>query len=102
MQRLPPAVLPHGPDTPAAPLQAHLLRTVPGDDIPAEERAPGRVLPAVPPGHLYRAGAQPAGGPVGRPGAVGADTRGRSGGRGGEGGGGGWTETKSDSAEDGG
>ena len=100
MQRLPLSLLSDGEDPPVAPLQAHLLRAVPGDHVAGHELAAHRELPAVSPGDLRRKRPQPAGSPVGQQPAVGADTGGGGGGGGG-GRGGWWTERRSCGGEDG-
>lgn len=76
-------VLPPRPDPADAPLQAHLLRPLPGEDVADGRHHPQRVLPPVPLDHLHPGEPHLVGRPVGQHGHLGPDLRGA--GAGGEG-----------------
>lgn len=79
MQCVPPGLHALRADSPAAPLQTHLLPAVPGDHVPGTGQHPHSGLPALPPPYLHWPQPRPAGGTVGGQQAVGADTRGGGG-----------------------
>lgn len=69
-------VLPPRPDPADAPLQAHLLRPLPGEDVADGRHHPQRVLPTVPLDHLHPGEPHLVGRPVGQHGHLGPDLRG--------------------------
>lgn len=69
-------VLPPRPDPADAPLQAHLLHPLPGEDVAVGRHHPQRVLPPVPLDHLHPGERHLVGRPVGQHGHLGPDLRG--------------------------